>query len=310
MAQALQSILDQTHEHLEILVADDGSVDRTRNIIDSFSDSRIRAFHNNANIGYLKTVNQLLSSATGDYICFQDADDWSDSKRIELQLKMIESSGVDACGTGIYYTNLGGKHLKRQSYPAKAKKVRDHLLKGHPAACYASILFSKNVYETMGGYREFFIQGAEDVDWLLRLVEGYTYSNIDDPLYFYRFSPSSITQSTNVLALKASLQVARELALQREVTGTDDLDAGRDFAPRSRYDAIYSGLAEYPLAEDLHKINRLLRRHANWEVVRLCGRVIGKDAPIVSKLEVIFSTIIKCILGIERYQNVRSLIQR
>ena len=181
---------------------------------------------------------------------------------------------------------------------------------GRPAACYASILFSKSVLESVGGYREFFTKGAEDVDWLLRLIEEYKYINIGQPLYFYRFSPSSITQSTNALELKASLQVARELALQREAKGADDLDEGKEGGLRLRYDAIREQLADYPLAEDMHKVNSLLRRHAIWEGVKLCGRIAGKDAPIVNKIELISSTVIKCILGMERYQKVKDHLNK
>ena len=122
LGEALQSILHQTHEDLEILVADDGSKDRTKSVIDSFSDKRIRTFHNDVNIGYLQTVNNLLNRATGDYITFQDADDWSDTSRIGLQLRAIESDKVDACGTAIYYTNLRGKTAEKTILSHKLRR--------------------------------------------------------------------------------------------------------------------------------------------------------------------------------------------
>lgn len=310
VGESIQSVLSQTYCKLEILVADDGSKDGTKRVIDTFTDDRILSFHNDRNIGYLRTVNNLLSKASGEYICFQDADDWSAPQRIEEQLKVIAANSVGACGTGIYYTDSRGKLLKRMVYPSTTAAVRESMLMGRPSACYASILFSKAVLESIGGYRDFFSSGAEDVDWLLRLVEHYEYTNLEEPLYFYRFSPSSITQSTSILKQKASLQVAREMALQRG-SGIDDyLQAGNEVDLRSRWSVIYSMLGEDPLAEDLHKINSLIRRKAFWECGKVCVGVVKKKAPFKNKIVVIFSAVIKAILGMDRYQLIKSAFNR
>ncbi len=85
--QSLDSIINQTYQNLEIIVCDDASKDKTRKIIDSYSDPRIKRFHNEYNMGYLITWNKLMAFATGEYITFQDADDVSDTKRIEILLK-------------------------------------------------------------------------------------------------------------------------------------------------------------------------------------------------------------------------------
>lgn len=310
VGQAIQSILDQTHRDLEILISDDGSTDCTRSVIDSFRDDRIKALHNQKNLGYLKTVNRLFGLATGEYICFQDADDWSAPNRIELQLNAITLQSVEACGTGIYYTTLKGKNLERIIYPKATGDVRRCILEGLPSACYASILFSRNILKSIGGYREFFVAGAEDVDWLLRLSEKYEFTNLEAPLYFYRFSPTSITQSTSVLKLKASLKIVREMAVQREAGLIDDLQAGNISVLQQRWNQIFEQLGAPPLAEDLHKINMLLKRHANWECVKLCLRMLGKDAPLRSKALIISSTVVKLVLGLNRYHSIKSHIHK
>ena len=307
--QAVKSILSQTHQNLEVLIADDGSQDNTKTIIDALVDSRITRAHNTSNRGYLATVNHLLSQATGDYICFQDADDWSAPDRIERQLLALSSRSLDACGTGIHYTTLHGKLLDRVIYPQDMATVRESMMAGLPSACYASILFSAQVLRETGGYRSFFSSGAEDVDWLLRLTEKFRFENLAEPLYFYRFSPTSITQSTNVLRLKASLQTARQLALQRQSGNADDLDTKRESEVIKQWNLIYERLKAPPLAEELHKINMLLRRGARRESLTLCADILRKDAPYRNKALVLSSVLLKVIIGMNGYQKVKRLFQ-
>lgn len=306
VAKAIQSILEQTHQNLEVLIADDHSSDDTKAVIESFEDSRLKTVHNTQNIGYLRTVNRLFEHATGDYICFQDADDWSAPDRIEQQLSTVISKSADACGTGIYYTSLQGKIQERVIYPEISTDIRRGILRGQPAVCYASILFSKRVLTSIGGYREFFVAGAEDVDWLLRILEKHSFVNIAAPLYYYRFSPTSITQSTNIVALKASLRVARDLALQRERNLSDDLESGDADGLADKWQDACRELGKAPLTEDIYKINMLLRRHAYGESLKICVRSVTKDAPVHRKLIVILSTIVKLILGMKNYSRIKS----
>ena len=79
--QAIDSVLNQTHINFELLIADDCSTDTTKQIIDSYKDPRIKTFHNNINLGYLKASNKLFSLCKGSYITFQDADDTSELNR-------------------------------------------------------------------------------------------------------------------------------------------------------------------------------------------------------------------------------------
>lgn len=310
VGRALESILCQTHTNLEILVADDGSTDATRAALDAFTDERIVRLHHDQNIGYLKTVNLLLNHATGSYICFQDADDWSAPNRIELQVGALEDGAIDACGTGIYYTSANEKPLKRMVYPADREAVREHMLNGRPAACYASILFRRAILDTLGGYREFFAHGAEDVDWLLRVTEQHSYVNLEQPLYFYRFSPSSITHTTSILKLKSSLMIAREFADQRQRQGRDDLQAGNSEAAGERWLQICNQLSTKPGAEEIYKINMLLRRNAIMEAFRVCKRMFGSTTPFSTSLVVATSTLIKVLIGFERYESVKSIFAR
>ena len=81
--KSINSILDQSYPNVEILVADDASTDKTKAIIDGYTDARIKRFHNESNQAYLKTCNKLMSLAKGQFLAFQDADDFSHVQRFE-----------------------------------------------------------------------------------------------------------------------------------------------------------------------------------------------------------------------------------
>lgn len=91
IAETLNSILNQTHQNIEVIVVDDNSSDSTIKIIEGYDDSRIKLFKNNKNLGAAFSRNLAISKATGDYIAFLDGDDIWKVNKLEIQLKhMIE----------------------------------------------------------------------------------------------------------------------------------------------------------------------------------------------------------------------------
>ncbi len=90
ISQSVQSILSQTHKNLELIIMDDGSTDRTVEIISSFKDSRIRLFENKQNKGNLYRRNEAFKMAEGDFIAIMDADDVSVSERLFLQKEVLK----------------------------------------------------------------------------------------------------------------------------------------------------------------------------------------------------------------------------
>ena len=86
---SIKSILNQTYENYEFLIMDDGSTDKTRSICSSYANKyeKIRLLLNEKNIGLTKSLNILISKASGYYITRQDSDDISRSTRFEKQIK-------------------------------------------------------------------------------------------------------------------------------------------------------------------------------------------------------------------------------
>ncbi len=99
VAQAINSILNQTYNDYEFLIINDGSTDETQQIIDSFSDKRMRIIHLEKNQGRPKVRNFALSEARGEYFAWMDGDDTSPPKRLEIQVDFMDKhQDISICG--------------------------------------------------------------------------------------------------------------------------------------------------------------------------------------------------------------------
>ena len=90
--EAIDSILNQSFNDFELIIINDGSTDKTEDIIKSYlKDNRVRYFKQN-NQGYSAACNQGYLFAKGKYICFQDCDDISLPNRLECEVEILENN--------------------------------------------------------------------------------------------------------------------------------------------------------------------------------------------------------------------------
>lgn len=128
LSDAIESILNQTYEHFEFLIIDDGSTDASIKIIESYKDKRIRLVKNEKNRGLPYTRNLGLKLAKGDYIALMDSDDISYEQRLEKQVKYLnENPEIDVLSTGIDYL-YGKKIMTMKSYERNDEVLRIMLM--------------------------------------------------------------------------------------------------------------------------------------------------------------------------------------
>tara|TARA_Y100000591_G_scaffold131432_1_gene112576 strand:+ start:56 stop:730 length:675 start_codon:yes stop_codon:yes gene_type:complete len=100
VANAIQSILDQTFDDFEFLIIDDCSTDNTYEEMTKFvNDSRVKLYVNEENIGLTKSLNKLIEESNGKYIFRQDSDDISFKNRFIEQIKILETKDIKTCTT-------------------------------------------------------------------------------------------------------------------------------------------------------------------------------------------------------------------
>lgn len=226
--ESLDTIVNQTYPNLEILVCDDASKDRTRSIIDGYSDSRIKRFHNQSNIGYLKTWNKLIQHSNGKYITFLDADDTCSPHRIEIMVNFLELNlHIGVVGSNIHRINTKGKITKSSKFVLEHEKIVQKMPHQFDIVG-SSVMLRKEILDEIGGYNEFFDRiGAEDLYWLYLISEKYRICNLPDHLYSYRFNENSVMGNLTNHPQKLFIsEVLSKLIQQRRETGTDDIELG------------------------------------------------------------------------------------
>ena len=98
LPECLESALNQTYENFELILVDDGSVDQSGKICDTFAkkDQRITVIHKD-NAGVSAARNDGIREATGKYICFIDSDDWVEPDYLETLARNMEPGGMSVC---------------------------------------------------------------------------------------------------------------------------------------------------------------------------------------------------------------------
>lgn len=97
LKRAIRSVQLQTYSHLEIIVVDDASQDKTSEVVASFGDPRIRYIRHDTNRGGSVARNTGIRAATGEYISFLDDDDEWEPEKTDEQLKLLSSYDVVTC---------------------------------------------------------------------------------------------------------------------------------------------------------------------------------------------------------------------
>lgn len=227
--QAIETILQQTYANLELLVINDASKDNTLEIIHSFKDPRLKVYSHEKNLGYLKTSNRLFDLAQGEFIAFQDADDYTDPVRLEVQMKeFVKDPGLAVCGTNLTAVKANGEFMFCSCYDADQKAISGSMLKNDYPIIPNSFLFKREVLDTVGKYNEFWDRiGAEDYYWTWLIMEKYKLINISPALYYYRYNPHGVTGDWSDNRRKLhTIPILNRLLKQRADTGTDDLERG------------------------------------------------------------------------------------
>lgn len=116
--EALNSIVNQTYQNMEILIINDSSTDTSMDIVAAISDPRVVVINNETNKGVAESLNRGLRAAKGKYVARMDSDDIAEPNRISLQVAFLEQNpNVSICGMGIRFIGdkTGAKYFQSKS---------------------------------------------------------------------------------------------------------------------------------------------------------------------------------------------------
>ena len=181
IAIAVQSILNQTHVDLELLVADDGSTDQTAKILGQFADARLRVFHDGVNKGRPTRLNEMVGAAKGDFIARMDADDIAYPTRLEKQFEFLSNNHLDLVGSSTMVVNDQLAPLGRRVVPVTHSEIVARPTNGFPLS-HPTWLGRKAIFEQIK-YRNF---DCDDQEFLMRAYKQIRVGNVTEIQLAYR----------------------------------------------------------------------------------------------------------------------------
>lgn len=196
LRRCLDSILKQTYCDYEVIIVDDGSIDNSGKICDSYSlnDNRFRVVHKE-NAGVASARQLGVSLATGEYVIHIDSDDWIESNM--LSDMMNEISDADILVSDYYYNTKHGQTYVRQVDCTTSEELLEKIIKGEVFGSLWHKLIRRNLYQNIKFNTD--LTFCEDQLLLFKILTTYQCKviNLHKAYYHYECNDGSITQRTD-----------------------------------------------------------------------------------------------------------------
>jgi glycosyltransferase involved in cell wall biosynthesis len=180
---SIESILNQTFTNFELIIINDGSTDRSVDIIRSYlRDDRIVFINRHENKKLVYTLNEGLKKARGKFIARMDADDISLSNRFEKQLEFLQKN-PNIMVVGSSYISFNDKNNQRlHSHPKDPVEIAYHFI-SNTYFCHPSVMFRSELVNIIGEYENV---EAEDFRFFSKIINHFPGANLEIALLYYR----------------------------------------------------------------------------------------------------------------------------
>jgi glycosyltransferase involved in cell wall biosynthesis len=245
--ESIESILKQSFIDFELIIINDGSTDRTADIILSFSDRRIRLF-NQENSGMAASLNFGIKNSNGRYIARQDADDISHPLRFEREINFLETNPSCALvGTKAKIISESGKQIGLLNHPSDNAVLKLLLLFDNPFV-HSSVMINR----TLAGDALYYDASKpvliQDYELWSRLSANNIIANLDDVLVDYREVKDSISRRAINYKNDVISQSASNLCRSKGNDGLSCLNTAKI------YHSVFDELPDFVNVRDVKRI--------------------------------------------------------
>jgi glycosyltransferase involved in cell wall biosynthesis len=192
LREAVDSILGQTYTDFEFIIVDDGSEDKSGDLLDEYHDERIVRHRFEKNGGLTRAVNYGIEHARGKFIARMDADDISYPSRLEKEIGLIDSYeglGLVSCWYRLIFDDQPAQVI---TPPLSDAELKQMLFYRDPF-CHPAVVFRRELWEKLGGFVVDRYYPAEDWELWLRMAEISRLGMVPEVLLDYRVWPQSVS---------------------------------------------------------------------------------------------------------------------
>jgi len=266
VSAAIQSILSSSYTNLELVICDDCSSDNSWQIVQSFSDARIRAVRNETNIGEYPNRNQCIDMARGEYFIFIDGDDIMYPHGLEFMMKMFIA--FPNCVMALMYP-YDGRVVFPMIVSSKQYYLNYFFGQGLLDVAFTNTLFRTNALKEAGGLSNNYKRGDDFIR--LKLASKYASLIIPDQLTWWRLTPNQASQKVSempVSSMREMIEMDKELLLS-EACPLESFEKSKAFdtlGERLRNEILKS-FRKLRFAEVLQLAALVPRISGSWRVI-------------------------------------------
>ncbi|WP_165043907.1 glycosyltransferase family 2 protein [Dysgonomonas sp. ZJ709] len=210
LCQSIDSIIQQTFTDFELIIVDDGSTDKSAEIISDYKDPRIHHILNEHN--FIQSLNNGITAAVGKYIARMDADDIMLPKRLQLQYEFMENNpNVDISGS--WMQSFGQREYVMKNATDHQGILCQAIL--HSPLYHPTIIMKRSIIHSFPFldnvsqlYNEKYTYAEDYHCWIELIKKGSVFANIPEVLVKYRCSNNQLTviKQKEILACTVKIQ--------------------------------------------------------------------------------------------------------
>ena len=224
---AIESVLGQTLDDLELVIVDDGSTDRTSEVIRGYTDSRI-SYTWQENQDAYNAINRGLGMATGSFVSILNSDDIYTTDRLEKLVNVAQEQHADCLFTDIIPISDDGEtfsdpdfgwnlwHARNRDYYLKHRDLYTGFLHGNFMVTTSNLFLTATAVTTVGEFAP--IRYLHDYDFIFRTMLAFPESVIyldDEKLLYYRIHSGNTLSEAAITGREQDLEVIERYMLAR-----------------------------------------------------------------------------------------------
>ena len=211
LKEAIDSVLDQSHENFEIIIVDNNSKDNTSKIIQSIVDPRIKYFKIDKDLSLGEARNFGILNSNGKYLAFLDSDDFWHKEKLKKSLDQFINNKIALTYSNVSYFNENSSFNLYTGLSSFSKNIFEDLLKNYNL-CISSCVFNRIHINKMDYLFDPKLEVCEDLDFFLRLSNLGFANYVDEVLVYYRIHSNNLTKTKRLMFFKEKDYIFQKLA--------------------------------------------------------------------------------------------------
>lgn len=190
--ETINTVLNQTYKNFELILVNDGSKDKSVDVIKKYNDKRIKLIDNKNNKGAALSRNDGIRKAKGRYICFLDADDLWNKEKLEKQINFMKEKECAFSFTGYEFANENGIPNGKKVYIPKKLNYKS-ALKNTTISTITVMIDTKKMDKDLIYMNN--VKSEDTATWWNILKNGYEAFGLNEILSFYRRSEGTLSSN-------------------------------------------------------------------------------------------------------------------